>query len=29
MDREEARKKLRGPFVAMITPFKRNLDLDL
>jgi 4-hydroxy-tetrahydrodipicolinate synthase len=29
MDREEARKRLRGPFVPMITPFKQNLDLDL
>lgn len=29
MDREEARKKLRGPFIPMMTPFKPNLDLDI
>jgi len=29
MDVEEARRKLRGPFVPMMTPFKPNLELDL
>ena len=29
MDAEEAKKRLRGPFVPMITPFKPNLELDL
>jgi len=29
MDVEEARKRLRGPFVPMITPFKPSLELDL
>jgi len=29
MDVDEARKKLRGPFVPMVTPFKPNLELDL
>ena len=28
MDREEAKRKLKGPFVPMITPFKQSLDLD-
>ncbi len=29
MDVDEARRKLRGPFVPMITPFKPDLELDL
>ena len=29
MDREEARKKLRGPFIPLVTPFKPSLELDL
>lgn len=29
MDAEEARKRLKGPFVPLMTPFKHNLELDL
>jgi len=29
LDREEARRTLRGPFVPIVTPFKDNFDLDL
>ena len=29
MNKEEARKKIRGPVVPVITPFKSNFELDL